>query len=88
MNPNARLSAQVSTATTVGGKRKIRGALNGGGVGGVGDTDPRNLLYKLERKVRGEERADGRYRRGYSWAIGRWLHLIDATRDDYTYNTG
>ena len=63
-------SAHVSAATTVGGKRKVRGAGNGGGGGGVaGVTDARNLLHKLERKVRREERGSRRVPRGL--CVGR-----------------
>lgn len=70
-------NAQDSTATTVGGKRKVRGAGNGGG-GGVADIDARNLLHKLERKVRDEERKGARRMpRGYllSHAIEQYAAL-------------
>lgn len=65
VKPNARVSTATATATTVGGKRKARGAANAGG-GGVADTEARNLLHKLERKVRSEGKAPSRYRGGCS----------------------
>eukprot|EP00752_Nemacystus_decipiens_P002134 g2035.t1 len=69
VEPNAQVPAATAATTTVGGKRKERGAGNGGGGGGgVADTDARNLLHKLERKV---ARAPGAFESANAGGRGR-----------------
>jgi len=88
VKPNEQVSAAATSA--VGGKRKTWEAGNGGG-GGVTKTDARNLLHKLECKVRSDGVAgntpDG-YRAGHCWSVGRnqWTMLGPAVY--YLLSTG